>query len=311
MPAIVKYKDPVTNTWIKLNSEFAPEICAAVATADLPTLSGYPKIDGYQTKSDDFVLVTNQTAQTNNGVWKVLEQGWAPSNNQPGISGMVYVGAGVTYARTYWVCKQVNPYRIMVPILDAIPPPVSEPIYSGAIPSTGTLRFDPNTRWVQAYDSNKWNNVSSKIWTTDLASLDLTVQEGLHRGDLVFDDTTDAHYVYLPPVGVPRDSDSRYFQRLSYRAVMDPGKSSKDPVPQALLEDIYNSPNPNAPRVQEFRNKVVINHDWDSEDFFIRIYDERTGHPVEAHLTRSLNVVQVHISDSYPGRIVVIIMKLL
>lgn len=399
MTAIVKYKDPATGKWLKLNSEFTPEICAAVSTTDVPSLVGYLVIDGYQTKADDFVLLAKQAIPDYNGVWKVSDIGWVRSTEQPGVSGLVYVGAGATYARTYWLCTKTSPNSVFVPLSVAIgvggggtlvrtlddledvnvslatdgqvltysqgwwlavnpigsniqnlddlsdvhvtgaindqvlsykdgtwisrtiadtagaPPHVPSDLPPGYIPQVGDLRLDPATSWLQYYYADSWINASHAVAFPDLDLIDPSVQGGMRKGMLVYDGKTDAYYLYWPQDGVtPAAADYAVLQKVSYKAVMDPANPSVGiPVSADNLEQVYNNPDPGAPRITEFRNMVVINHDWNTRDYLIQVSDGESGTTIEARIERSPNVVQVSINASanYPNTITVLLMKLL
>lgn len=79
----------------------------AATTANI-TLSGAQTIDGVSVVAGDRVLVKNQTASQNNGIYVAASGAWARSSDADTwaelVSAYVFVEEGATYADTGWVC---------------------------------------------------------------------------------------------------------------------------------------------------------------------------------------------------------------
>lgn len=79
----------------------------AATTANI-TLSGAQTIDGVSIVAGDRVLVKNQTASQNNGIYVAASGAWARSSDADTwaelVSAYVFVEEGSTYADTGWVC---------------------------------------------------------------------------------------------------------------------------------------------------------------------------------------------------------------
>lgn len=79
----------------------------AATTANI-TLSGAQTIDGVSIVAGDRVLVKNQTAAAQNGIYVAASGAWARSSDADTwaelISAYVFVEEGSTYADTGWVC---------------------------------------------------------------------------------------------------------------------------------------------------------------------------------------------------------------
>lgn len=79
-----------------------------VATTANITLSGTQTIDGVTVSVGDRVLVKNQTAQADNGIYVVASGSWARSADANTwaelVSAYTFVESGSTYADTGWVC---------------------------------------------------------------------------------------------------------------------------------------------------------------------------------------------------------------
>lgn len=81
--------------------------CLAATTANI-TLSGTQTIDGVAVSVGDRVLVKNQTAQADNGIYVVSASAWARSSDMdawaefPGA--YTFIEEGATQADTGWVC---------------------------------------------------------------------------------------------------------------------------------------------------------------------------------------------------------------
>ncbi len=86
--------------------------CEAASTANIPTLSGLLTIDGYTLSAGERVLVKDQTAQEDNGIYIAAVGGWSRSPDANSwnelISAFTFIQHGTTQADTGWVCT-VNP----------------------------------------------------------------------------------------------------------------------------------------------------------------------------------------------------------
>jgi len=84
------------------------QACLAASTVDIPALSGLLTIDGITLSSGDRVLVKNQTAQQDNGIYIAASGGWARSpdaNTWDELrSAFTFIEQGSTQADTGWVC---------------------------------------------------------------------------------------------------------------------------------------------------------------------------------------------------------------
>lgn len=79
----------------------------AATTANI-TLSGAQTIDGVSIVAGDRILVKNQTASQNNGIYVAASGAWARSSDADTwaelVSAYTFVEEGSTYADTGWVC---------------------------------------------------------------------------------------------------------------------------------------------------------------------------------------------------------------
>jgi hypothetical protein len=84
------------------------QACLAASTVNIPALSGLLTIDGITLSSGDRVLVKNQTAQEENGIYIAASGGWARSpdaNTWDELrSAFTFIEQGSTQADTGWVC---------------------------------------------------------------------------------------------------------------------------------------------------------------------------------------------------------------
>lgn len=82
--------------------------CLTASTVDLPVLSGLLTIDGITLSPGDRVLVKNQTAQQDNGIYIAASGGWSRSpdaNTWDELrSAFTFIEQGATQADTGWVC---------------------------------------------------------------------------------------------------------------------------------------------------------------------------------------------------------------
>ncbi len=90
-----------------INSGVAIKAPCRVATTANITLSGEQTIDGVAAVTDDRVLVKNQTATVDNGIWVVSTGTWSRSPDFDGsndvVTGtVVYVNSGTTQSGTAW-----------------------------------------------------------------------------------------------------------------------------------------------------------------------------------------------------------------
>lgn len=82
--------------------------CVVATTANLASLSGLLTIDGVTVVAGDRVLVKNQTAQADNGIYVASASTWARSSDMnlwtefPGA--YTFIEQGTTQADTGWVC---------------------------------------------------------------------------------------------------------------------------------------------------------------------------------------------------------------
>ena len=81
--------------------------CLAATTANI-TLSGAQTIDGVSVVAGDRVLVKNQTAQADNGIYVVSASAWARSTDADTwaelVSAYTFIESGSTQGDTGWVC---------------------------------------------------------------------------------------------------------------------------------------------------------------------------------------------------------------
>lgn len=84
----------------------APVVCAS--TANIPTLSGLLTLDGITVVAGDRVLVKNQTASQNNGIYVAAAGAWSRSTDcstwDQLIGAFCFVSTGTLWADTGWVC---------------------------------------------------------------------------------------------------------------------------------------------------------------------------------------------------------------
>lgn len=82
--------------------------CLVASTANIATLSGLLTIDGVTVAAGDRVLVKNQTAQADNGIYVASATAWARSSDMnlwaefPGA--YTFIEQGTTQADSGWVC---------------------------------------------------------------------------------------------------------------------------------------------------------------------------------------------------------------
>lgn len=82
--------------------------CLAASTTNIATLSGLLTIDGVTVAAGDRVLVKNQTAQADNGIYVASATAWARSSDMnlwaefPGA--YTFIEQGTTQADSGWVC---------------------------------------------------------------------------------------------------------------------------------------------------------------------------------------------------------------
>ena len=82
--------------------------CVVASTANIATLSGLLTIDGITVTAGDRVLVKNQTAQADNGIYVASATAWARSSDMDVWtefpSAYTFIEQGATQADTGWVC---------------------------------------------------------------------------------------------------------------------------------------------------------------------------------------------------------------
>lgn len=82
--------------------------CVVATTANLAALSGLLTIDGITVVAGDRVLVKNQTAQADNGIYVASASAWARSSDMnlwaEFPSAYTFIEQGTTQADTGWVC---------------------------------------------------------------------------------------------------------------------------------------------------------------------------------------------------------------
>jgi phage-related tail fiber protein len=82
--------------------------CVAASTANIATLSGLLTIDGVTLSSGDRVLVKNQTAAENNGIYIASASAWSRSPDMDSWAevpnAFTFVEDGTTQADSGWVC---------------------------------------------------------------------------------------------------------------------------------------------------------------------------------------------------------------
>ena len=87
--------------------------CSAASTANL-TLSGTQVVNGVSLASGDRVLVKNQTASADNGIYDVDTSSWTRaydfnSNFDITRGTLVYVTAGTSVGKGLWTMTAANP----------------------------------------------------------------------------------------------------------------------------------------------------------------------------------------------------------
>src|SRR5687767_11106944 len=90
--------------------------CRVATTANI-TLSGLQTIDDVTVAAGDRVLVKNQTAAAENGIWVAQSTAWSRARDFNGsrdaVQGtLVAIHSGTQYARTIWQVSTVNPIYI-------------------------------------------------------------------------------------------------------------------------------------------------------------------------------------------------------
>jgi len=82
--------------------------CLVASTANITTLSGLLTIDGVTVAAGDRVLVKNQTAQAENGIYVASASAWTRSTDADTwaelVSAFTFIESGSTQADTSWVC---------------------------------------------------------------------------------------------------------------------------------------------------------------------------------------------------------------
>jgi len=82
--------------------------CVTASTANITTLSGLLTIDGVTLTSGDRVLVKDQTAQADNGIYVASASAWSRSTDMDTWAEVpnayVFIEGGSTQADTGWVC---------------------------------------------------------------------------------------------------------------------------------------------------------------------------------------------------------------
>jgi phage-related tail fiber protein len=82
--------------------------CVVATTANLASLSGLLTIDGVTVAAGDRVLVKNQTAQADNGIYVASASAWARSSDMnvwaEFPAAYTFIEQGTTQADTGWVC---------------------------------------------------------------------------------------------------------------------------------------------------------------------------------------------------------------
>ena len=82
--------------------------CLVASTANITTLSGLLTIDGVTVSAGDRVLVKNQTAQAENGIYVASASAWARSSDMNTWSEVpsayTFIESGSTQSDTGWVC---------------------------------------------------------------------------------------------------------------------------------------------------------------------------------------------------------------
>jgi phage-related tail fiber protein len=82
--------------------------CFVASTANIPSLSGLLTIDGFTLTAGQRVLVKNQSAPAENGIYDAAVGAWSRSSDANTwnelISAFTFVEQGTVYADTGWVC---------------------------------------------------------------------------------------------------------------------------------------------------------------------------------------------------------------
>jgi hypothetical protein len=82
--------------------------CVVATTANIATLSGLLTVDGITVAAGDRVLVKNQTAQADNGIYVASATAWARSSDMNAWTefpaAYTFIEQGTTQADTGWVC---------------------------------------------------------------------------------------------------------------------------------------------------------------------------------------------------------------
>ena len=82
--------------------------CVAASTVNIATLSGLLTVDGITLSAGDRVLVKNQTAQAENGIYVASASAWARSSDMDAWTefpaAYSFIEQGTTQADTGWVC---------------------------------------------------------------------------------------------------------------------------------------------------------------------------------------------------------------
>jgi len=163
---------PGLSTWL-LNA------CARVAADSAVTLSGTQTIDGVALVAGDWVLCTNQAAQSANGLYRVASGAWSRIGNIfPGM--LVTIIEGDAYSNTSWMLG-VNVTTTI--ILGTTPLPfflLSSKLVSDIDwcvikqNSAGTSFYQPST--IEAFSNTEFSYEGSSNSTKTIISFDLPIQ---------------------------------------------------------------------------------------------------------------------------------------
>src|SRR5215475_11644478 len=91
------------------------DACKAATTANI-TLSGLTAVDGYTPAANDRVLLKNQTAGAENGIWVAASGAWARATDAAAagdlLNAAVFVSEGTVNADTAWVMTTNAPITV-------------------------------------------------------------------------------------------------------------------------------------------------------------------------------------------------------
>jgi len=106
----VNAQDAATKAYVDSTSQGldTKASCVAASTANIATLSGLLTIDGITLAAGDRVLVKNQTAEADNGIYVASASAWARSSDMDVYAefpaAYSFIEQGTTQADTGWVC---------------------------------------------------------------------------------------------------------------------------------------------------------------------------------------------------------------